>query len=50
MESLKTTLSELLAQYNEGETNKIKSLVRIYENMKPKDALELFNTLKNEKK
>lgn len=42
---LKADVDTLLAQYNEKEDAKIKSLVKIYENMKPKDAAEIFENL-----
>jgi len=34
-----------MAQYNEKENMKIASLVKIYENMKPKDAAKIFEEL-----
>lgn len=45
IEAMKREVSNLLAQYNTQEDAKIKSLVRIYENMKPKDAARIFNEL-----
>lgn len=45
LKSLQTQVSKLLAQYNQKEDAKIQSLVKIYENMKPKDAADIFNDL-----
>ncbi len=45
MKILKTELEQLLAQYGERENTKLKSLAKIYETMKPKDAARIFNTL-----
>lgn len=42
---LKVTVEELLAKYNEEERKKIMSLVKIYQNMKPKDAARIFEDL-----
>ncbi len=42
---LEKRVSELLAQYNDKEDAKIRSLVKIYESMKPKDAANIFNEL-----
>lgn len=42
LSALKGELDTLLAQYNENEDTKIRSLVKIYENMKPKDAAAIF--------
>ena len=45
MEKLKMTLEEMLVAYQEEEATKIRSLVKIYENMKPKEAAEVFDQL-----
>lgn len=42
MEAMKQELSQLLAQYNEQENAKLRSLVKIYESMKPKEAARIF--------
>ncbi len=43
MEELKKELSAMLVQYNDQENAKIKSLVSIYENMKPREAARIFD-------
>lgn len=43
IEAMKKQVSELLAKYNSQEDAKIKSLVKIYENMKPVDAARIFD-------
>ena len=45
LQKMKKELEALLAQYNEQEDTKIRSLVKIYENMKPKDAARIFEEL-----
>jgi flagellar motility protein MotE (MotC chaperone) len=40
---MKKAVAELLAQYNTQEETKLKSLVKIYENMKPDDAARIFD-------
>lgn len=45
LKALEKRVSNLLAQYNEKEDAKIRSLVKIYESMKPKDAAAIFNDL-----
>lgn len=45
LRSLKKEVEKLLAQYNEKEDAKIRSLVKIYESMKPKDAAKVFEEL-----
>lgn len=45
IEAMKKDVSDLLAQYNQQEDTKIKSLVKIYENMKPKDAARIFDEI-----
>ena len=43
VEGMKKEVAGLLLQYNEKEDAKIRSLVKIYENMKPKDAARIFD-------
>ncbi len=43
--ALQNEVEGLLAQYNEKEDAKIRSLVKIYENMKAKDAAKIFEEL-----
>lgn len=43
LKGLKQEVETLLTQYNEKEDVKIRSLVKIYENMKPKDAARIFD-------
>lgn len=43
IESMRKAVSELLSQYNTQEEAKLKSLVKIYENMKPDDAARIFD-------
>lgn len=45
LQTMKKQLDGLLVTYNEKEESKIKSLVKIYENMKPKDAARIFEQL-----
>jgi flagellar motility protein MotE (MotC chaperone) len=45
LKTLQNTIQSLLQQYNDQEDSKIKSLVKIYENMKPKDAAKIFEQL-----
>lgn len=45
METLRAELSEIIVQFKEVEETKIQSLVKIYENMKPKDAARIFDEL-----
>lgn len=45
LKTLQTTIQGLLRQYNEQEDTKMKSLVKIYENMKAKDAANIFDQL-----
>ncbi len=42
---LEETVKGLLVEYNKHEDEKIKSLVKIYENMKPVDAARIFDEL-----
>lgn len=45
LKSLQSTIQSLLRQYNEQEDSKMISLVKIYENMKPKEAAKIFEQL-----
>lgn len=45
LSSLQTKVTDLLQKHNQQENLKIKSLVKIYENMKPKDAAKIFDEL-----
>jgi len=45
LQKMKKEVETLLAKYNEQEDLKIKSLVKIYESMKPKDAARIFEEL-----
>ena len=45
MKTLQTELGKVLAQYNQKQDDQIKSLVKIYENMKPEDAANIFNQM-----
>ena len=45
LQKVKKQVEDLLAQYNAQEDTKIRSLVKIYENMKPKDAARIFEEL-----
>jgi flagellar motility protein MotE (MotC chaperone) len=45
MKTLQNTIEGLLRQHNEQEDNKMRSLVKIYENMKPKEAAKIFEQL-----
>jgi flagellar motility protein MotE (MotC chaperone) len=45
LRDLKTKVEELLKLYESKEQQKIRSLVKIYENMKPKDAARIFEEL-----
>lgn len=42
---LKSTIEGLIKKYDEQQTTKLQSLVKIYENMKPKDAARIFEKL-----
>jgi flagellar motility protein MotE (MotC chaperone) len=48
LRGLKEDMESLLTQYDEEELAKIQSLVKIYENMKPKDAARIFGKLEME--
>lgn len=43
--TMRTELKQLLQQVDEEETKKINNLVKVYENMKPKDAARILNDL-----
>jgi flagellar motility protein MotE (MotC chaperone) len=45
LKDLQGKIQGLLKNYNDQETAKLKSLVKIYENMKPKDAAPIFEQL-----
>ena len=45
MKRLQKDLEALLVEYNKHEDAKIRSLVKIYENMKPKDAAQIFDEM-----
>ena len=45
LRGLQATVERLMTDYNEQEAGKISSLVKIYENMKPKDAARIFEEL-----
>lgn len=45
MKIIQDKLEQLMKQHNEKEQAKILSLVKIYENMKPKDAAKIFDEL-----
>lgn len=45
LKSLQAKLEGAVKQYNQDENKKIASLVKIYENMRPKDAAKIFDEL-----
>ncbi len=45
IKTFEKTMRELLKEYDEKEDAKIRSLVKIYENMKPKEAARIFDEL-----
>ena len=45
LKSLEDSVKSLLKKYEEQETKRLLSLVKIYENMKPKDAARIFEQL-----
>ncbi len=45
IETMKQEVATMLAQYNAQEDVKIRSLVKIYESMKPKDAARIFDEI-----
>lgn len=48
LRALKTEVETKLAEYNTKEDEKTKSLVKIYESMKPKDAARIFSEMEME--
>lgn len=42
---LREQVTEVVNKYNKHESDKLKSLVKIYENMKPRDAAKIFDEL-----
>lgn len=47
IEALKTEIQQIAASYKKEEDEKVQSLVRIYETMKPKEAAVIFDQLDN---
>ena len=45
LKKIHATIEGLIDEFDAGEDKKIKSLVKIYESMKPKDAARIFNEL-----
>jgi flagellar motility protein MotE (MotC chaperone) len=45
LKMVQTSIQGLLRQYDQEQENKLKSLVKIYETMKPKDAARIFEQL-----
>lgn len=45
MKTMEGELQRVLAQYNEKQNEQLKSLVKIYENMKPDEAAAIFNEM-----
>ncbi len=45
LKEIEDTIQDLLKQYDDQELKRLKSLVAIYEKMKPKDAAGIFNSL-----
>ncbi len=45
MKGLQANVESILKQVDDQDDNKMKSLVKIYENMKPKDAARIFEQL-----
>ena len=45
LRGLQATIDNLIKKHDDQEENKIRSLVKIYENMKPKDAARIFEEL-----
>lgn len=48
LKETQTRIKDLLAEYDDKEAEKIRSLVKIYEGMKPKAAARIFNKLEME--
>ncbi|WP_169545224.1 MotE family protein [Sneathiella aquimaris] len=45
LKEIESTIQDLLKTYDDQQLKKLKSLVSIYEKMKPKDAARIFNSL-----
>ena len=45
MSNLRVEIEELLGKQEKGQEERLRRMVKIYENMKPKDAAAIFNTL-----
>ncbi len=45
MKKLQSTIESLIRKHSEQEDVKLRSMVKIYENMKPKDAAQIFDSL-----
>lgn len=45
LQDLQNQLNDILKQYEQKEDDKIKSLVKVYENMKPNEAAKIFDQL-----
>ena len=45
LKRIESNIEGLLAKYDEAEEAQLKSLVKVYESMKPKDAARIFNRL-----
>lgn len=45
LKEIESTIQDLLKQYDKQELKRLRSLVSIYEKMKPKDAASIFNSL-----
>lgn len=45
LEALRRAIEELVVQHNDQEESQLRSLVKIYENMKPKEAARIFEEL-----
>ena len=48
LKDLKKLVEQLLAQHDEEQESRLRSLVKIYENMKPKQAARIFKALEDE--
>jgi len=48
LQSLKVDVETLLARYDKQEQTELRSLVKIYENMKPKQAARIFDEMEME--
>jgi len=48
LKKLQTTIEGLIRKHSEQEDLKLRSMVKIYENMKPKDAAQIFDSLELE--